>query len=91
MTVAWPHEPAAADYHATEGRSWRNRLSTDGSRADRITAPVADEDQDVVRASARGTAGDLVLALYGRIPLDSLELGGTRQLFDQLVEWDPER
>lgn len=30
-TVAWPHEPAAVDYHTAEGRSWRNRLSGDGS------------------------------------------------------------
>lgn len=88
MTVAWPHEPAAADYHATEARSWRNRLSADGSR---VTTPAGDEPQDVVRASARGTANDLVVALYGRIPLDSLGLAGIRQLFDQLVEWDPER
>ncbi|MEU6090738.1 hypothetical protein ABZ865_28805 [Streptomyces sp. NPDC047085] len=26
-TEAWPHEPAAVDYHATEGRSWRHWLS----------------------------------------------------------------
>ena len=27
---AWPHEPRAVDYHATEGRSWRLSLSADG-------------------------------------------------------------
>lgn len=86
-TIAWPHAPAAADYHATEGRSWRNRLGADGARTDRITAtPDAPAD-----ASARGTANELLLALYGRVPLDSLDLDGRRQLFDQLVEWDPER
>lgn len=35
-TVAWPHEPAAVDYHATEGRPWRNWVSDDGARAARL-------------------------------------------------------
>jgi uncharacterized protein (TIGR03083 family) len=89
-TVAWPHEPAAADYHATEGRSWRQRLSADGARAARLPA-AAGEDPAAADAAARGTANELVLALYGRIPLDSLKLDGNRHLFDQLVAWDPER
>ncbi|MFF3517055.1 hypothetical protein ACFYX0_36915, partial [Streptomyces sp. NPDC002573] len=38
-TVAWPHEPSAVDYHATEGRSWRNWLSDDGARLDRLPEP----------------------------------------------------
>ena len=42
-------------------------------------------------ACAQGTAHELVLAFYGRIPLDSLKLDGNRVLFDQLVDWDPER
>ncbi|MEU6508731.1 maleylpyruvate isomerase family mycothiol-dependent enzyme [Streptomyces sp. NPDC046942] len=87
-TVAWPHEPAVVDYHATEGRSWRNWLSGDGVRAARLPAPGT--DPDAAAASARGTAHELVLALYGRIPHDSLKLDGNRVLFDQLVAWDPE-
>ena len=39
-TVAWPHEPAVVDYHATEGRSWRLRLSADGARTARLHAPL---------------------------------------------------
>ncbi|HEX6340715.1 maleylpyruvate isomerase family mycothiol-dependent enzyme [Umezawaea sp.] len=84
-TSAWPHEPATVDYHATEGRSWRLRLSAAGARVDRV--PATDTAAD---ASARGTAGDLVLALYGRIPVDALELDGDRRLFDLLVAWEPE-
>jgi uncharacterized protein (TIGR03083 family) len=88
-TVAWPHEPAVVDYHATEGRSWRLWLSADGARIARLPAPAAGVDSDVVDASARGTASDLVLAFYGRIPLDSLKLDGDRRIFDQLIAWDP--
>jgi hypothetical protein len=42
----------------------------------------------------RGTAGlvfrlELVLLLYGRVPLDSLKLEGDRRHFERLIEWDP--
>lgn len=86
-TDAWPHEPATVDYHATEGRSWRLWLSADGARTASLpetgTMPHAD-------ASLRGTAGELVQALYGRIPVDSLKLDGDRRIFDLLLAWDPE-
>ena len=87
-TVAWPHEPAVVDYHATEGHSWRLRLSGDGARVARLT-PAAGEDPDTADVSARGTASDLVLFFYGRIPLDSLKWDGDRRIFDQLIAWDP--
>ena len=87
-TIAWPHEPAAVDYHAAEGRSWRNQLSADGAQAARLPAAGAATAAD---AAARGTANELVLALYGRIPLDSLKLDGNLLLFEQLAEWDPEQ
>lgn len=48
------------------------------------------EDPDAADASARGTASELVLTLYGRIPVDCLELDGDRRLFDQLIAWDPD-
>ncbi|MEN3538348.1 maleylpyruvate isomerase N-terminal domain-containing protein [Microbispora sp. ZYX-F-249] len=93
-TSAWPHEPAIVDYHATEGRSWRLWLSADGARAARLpepgTTPATDADEDPADASLRGTAGELVLALYDRIPADSLKLDGDPRLFDQLQAWDPD-
>ncbi|WP_329406198.1 maleylpyruvate isomerase N-terminal domain-containing protein [Streptomyces sp. NBC_00704] len=94
--VAWPHEPAVVDYHATEGRSWRSRLSDDGSRLARLPAPGAQPAPDgtpavAADASMAGTASELVLALHGRIPQDSLKLDGDLRLFEQLMEWDPER
>jgi uncharacterized protein (TIGR03083 family) len=84
-TVAWPHPPAAVDYHALEGGSWRNEMSEQGAR---LTMPADESPADTV---VRGTASELVLAFYGRIPLDSLTIDGNRQLLDQLVEWDPEQ
>ncbi|MGW5668939.1 maleylpyruvate isomerase N-terminal domain-containing protein [Micromonospora sp. NPDC003776] len=87
--VAWPHEPAVVDYHATEGHSWRLRLSQDGAQAARIGGPAAGKESDTADASAWGTASDLVLFFYGRIPLDSLKFEGDRRIFDQLAAWDP--
>ena len=92
-TTPWPHGPAAVDFHATEGRSWRLRLSADGARATRLPAPgptpaaAAGEGADVAFASARGTAAELVLVFYDRIPIDSLRLDGDRRLFDLLRAW----
>ncbi|MFG3204907.1 maleylpyruvate isomerase N-terminal domain-containing protein [Streptomyces sp. NPDC048192] len=88
-TAAWPHRPAVVDYHATEGRSWRTWLSADGARTARLPAPAAAEP-GAADASLRGTAGDLVLALYDRIPPDSLDLEGDGRLFDLLQAWEPE-
>lgn len=87
-TVAWPHDPAIVDYHAVEGRSWRLRLSPDGAQPAHLT-PAADEEPETADVSARGTASDLVLFFYGRIPLDSLEFEGDRRILDQLAAWDP--
>ena len=93
-TSPWPHEPAAVDFHATEGRSWRLSLSGDGARSTRLPTPgtipatAAGQDPDAAAASARGTANEMVLVLYDRIPIDSLQLDGDRRLFDLLRAWD---
>jgi MDMPI C-terminal domain len=93
-TTPWPHEAAAVDFHATEGRSWRLSLSAEGARTTRLPAPgampaaSAGEGTEVAFASARGTAAELVLVMYDRILVDSLQLGGDRRLFDLLRAWD---
>ncbi|MCW2639268.1 MAG: hypothetical protein JWP76_1574, partial [Dactylosporangium sp.] len=55
-----------------------------------LPATAAGEDPDAADASARGTASELVLTFYGRIPVDSLKLDGDRRIFDQLIAWDPD-
>lgn len=95
-TTPWPHEPAAVDFHSAQGRSWRPWLSADGARAGRLPTPdtmpasAAGEKLDAADASAQGTAGELVLVFYGRVPVDCLQLNGERRLFDLLVAWDPD-
>ncbi|KOV83885.1 hypothetical protein ADL03_19295 [Nocardia sp. NRRL S-836] len=83
-TSAWPHEPAVVDYHATEGRSWRLRLSAAGARVSRGC-----DDDGPADVSATGTASDLVLMFYGRVPLDALEVEGDPRIIDRLAAWEP--
>lgn len=92
----WLHGDAAVDIHATEGRSWRLSVAADGARFTRLpafgamSATAAVEADGVAFASARGSAADLVLAFYERIPYDSLQLDGDPGLFQLLRDWDPE-
>ncbi|WP_033280993.1 maleylpyruvate isomerase family mycothiol-dependent enzyme [Streptomyces sp. NRRL F-525] len=88
-TDPWPHEPAAVEYHATEGRSWRLALSADGARATELPVPATETGSDAAGATLEGTAGELVLALYARIPVNSLKVDGDPRLFDLLLAWDP--
>jgi uncharacterized protein (TIGR03083 family) len=80
----WPYEPCTVEYQATEGGAWR--LSLDADRVGLSRLPTPGE----ANASVRGTASELVLALYARIPVDSLKVGGEPRLFDLLLEWDPD-
>ncbi|MEV8541037.1 maleylpyruvate isomerase family mycothiol-dependent enzyme [Streptomyces sp. NPDC051572] len=90
-TDPWPHEPVAVEYHATEGRSWRLALSADGARVTELPAPATGTGtgEEAAGATLRGTAGELVLALYARIPVNSLKVDGDPRLFDLLLAWDP--
>jgi uncharacterized protein (TIGR03083 family) len=88
-TSPWPHEPAVVDYHATEGRSWRVWVSSEGAKVAR-RAPAVSADEALADLSVTGTASDLVLAaFYGRLPLETLEFDGDRAVIDQLIAWDP--
>jgi uncharacterized protein (TIGR03083 family) len=87
-TIAWPHEPAIVDFHATDGGSWRLWLSADGARTARLSTPDT-MPEGAADASVEGTASDLILLFYGRIPLDSLKLSGARGILDLLIAWEP--
>ncbi|MFJ8825453.1 maleylpyruvate isomerase family mycothiol-dependent enzyme [Streptomyces sp. NPDC102467] len=89
---AWPHKPTAFDFHTAEGRSWRLTVDGDGAASIRIPAATAatGEDSDAAGASIHGTASELVLYLYGRIPDESLHVDGDAGLLDLLRAWEPE-
>jgi hypothetical protein len=86
-TSPWPHAPAVLDYHATEGRSWRLQLSREGARFSRL--PAIEGAREPADLSARGSASELVLSMYGRVPPRSLDLEGDPRILDRLVAWDP--
>ncbi|MEU4066262.1 maleylpyruvate isomerase N-terminal domain-containing protein [Streptomyces wedmorensis] len=94
-TTPWPHKPGPIDFHATEGHSWRLSLDADGARPTRIPTPAAPsataagEGPDAPAASASGAAHELVLVMYGRLPLDTLRLDGDRRQIELLQTWDP--
>ena len=83
-TSPWPHEPAVLDYHVTEGRSGRLRFSAAGAQVARLTTPAIAAD-----TSTTSTAAELLLAMYGRIPVAALKVDGNMQVLDQLVAWEP--
>ncbi|MEV7026986.1 maleylpyruvate isomerase family mycothiol-dependent enzyme [Kitasatospora sp. NPDC093558] len=89
---AWPHKPTTFDFHATEGRSWRLTVDADGARTTSIPAPgsTAGEDIDPAGTAVHGTASELVLFNYDRIPLSSLRVDGDAELWGLLRVWEPE-
>ncbi|WP_345625352.1 maleylpyruvate isomerase N-terminal domain-containing protein [Rugosimonospora acidiphila] len=65
-------------------REWLVRLRADGGVALLDTDTLLDTDEHRERAVARGTASDLMLALYGRVGFDLLELAGDERLLEAL-------
>jgi hypothetical protein len=60
--------------------SWVLDLTPDGARVD----PVASGDPV---ATVHGSASDILLALFGRIPLDRLRIDGDATVVEQLKSW----
>lgn len=77
---AWPHRPARIALSAVEGPTWLVDLTPTGAQAD----PAAGGDP---LATLRGSASDLVLSLYKRIPLDRVDVAGDRAAVDELLAW----
>ena len=77
----WPHPPATVGLTATggPGDGWRVVLAEAGGRVERGPATG-----DAVLA---GAAGDLVLALYGRRPIETLTVTGDPELAGRFLGW----
>jgi uncharacterized protein (TIGR03083 family) len=94
-TGPWLFEPAVVALLAAEGPCWLLELTPEGSRARSFPAGAAADPADVdsgrpaPTVTARGSASDLVLALYGRIPMEALELEGDREVLTRLRAWQP--
>jgi uncharacterized protein (TIGR03083 family) len=84
-TEPWPHQPAVVDYHATEGRSWRLRVSDGHTSAAQLPhGATADDASEPADVTAWGTAHELVMFFYGRIPVESLRTEGDQDILVQL-------
>jgi MDMPI C-terminal domain len=73
----WPHRPARIVFVADEGPSWTLDLTPAGAKLD------PPDGGDAV-ATVHGSASDILLALFGRLPLDRLRIGGDRGVVEEL-------
>jgi uncharacterized protein (TIGR03083 family) len=76
----WPHRPARVAFAASEGPSWVLDLTPAGAKLQPSASgePVA---------TVHGSASDLLLGLFGRIPLDNLRIDGDREVVQDLLAW----
>jgi uncharacterized protein (TIGR03083 family) len=77
--VPWPHQPTRFRLETPDGSAWTVELSRDGV--------TVGNNAGEVEATASGSASDLILALYGRIPLDRLTVNGDRGVLERLFTW----
>lgn len=76
----WPGKPVRITFAASDGPAHTVDLSASGVTLD---APAA----GTPALTVHGTAGELVLGLYNRIPLDGLRLEGDASLAGELKAW----
>jgi uncharacterized protein (TIGR03083 family) len=77
---AWPHRPARIAVSAVEGPTWVVDLTPAGVRID----PAA---SGAPLATLRGSASDVVLTLYGRLPPETLAVDGDHAAARELLTW----
>jgi uncharacterized protein (TIGR03083 family) len=77
----WPHDPGHVALATIDAGTWVVSLTGDGARA----APGA--PGAALGARIRGTASDVLLALYGRLGADALDIDGDEELAGQFLEW----
>jgi len=76
----WPHRPARVAFATDEGPAWTVDLSPAGARQ-------RPGDTGKPNATVRGAASDILLALYGRVPMDRLRIDGDATVVDQVRAW----
>jgi uncharacterized protein (TIGR03083 family) len=81
----WPHAPATVAMDAGAAGSWLVELGEAGAVSTRADSRSSDGARPDTRL--RGSAGDLVLVLYGRLPLDAVQVEGDRELAGRLLAW----
>ncbi|BBB01136.1 hypothetical protein RVR_8397 [Actinacidiphila reveromycinica] len=83
----WPHSPARVALVSTEGPVWTLILDATGASAVRL----GPGDGPAPDASLTGSAEELLLCLYRRVPWDAaaLRVGGDAALVRQLAVWSP--
>jgi uncharacterized protein (TIGR03083 family) len=80
----WPHAAGTVALTPEDGQSWVVSLTPDGARS----APGdAGEGQSRPAARIRGTASDIVLALYGRRARQGLIIEGDHDLATRMLTW----
>jgi uncharacterized protein (TIGR03083 family) len=84
MSGTWPHEPARLTLEAAGSRAWLVDLSRERTLAQPAGSVQAEPPP---AAAARGSASDIVLALYGRRPAEILDITGSRPLIEQFLAW----
>ncbi|MCN9242930.1 maleylpyruvate isomerase family mycothiol-dependent enzyme [Streptomyces sp. RY43-2] len=77
----WPHDPVRIALHTTEGPSWLLDLGPTGARV--LDSPATAD------ASLHGSASDVLLTLYGRLPLAGLRTEGADTILQHLLDWPP--
>jgi uncharacterized protein (TIGR03083 family) len=77
---AWPHRPARIAFAAIDGPTYVIDLSPSGVSLD----PAA---SGAPLATVHGSASELVLGLYNRIPLDGLHVEGDSAVLGELKGW----
>jgi uncharacterized protein (TIGR03083 family) len=81
---SWPHEAGRVGLAADGGPAWLVDLGPSGARSQE---EVPGTGQAEPGARVRGSASDLVLALYGRQLRGSLDIKGDQELATRLLRW----
>ncbi|HEX4216588.1 MAG TPA: maleylpyruvate isomerase family mycothiol-dependent enzyme [Candidatus Dormibacteraeota bacterium] len=84
---AWPHPPAKVLLRAGDEAAWLVELGERGSVARPTDGGVA--GSPAADVTLTGSASDLVLVLYGRLPLETVSVGGDEELARRLLDWPP--